>query len=284
MDKQPAITVTRRHAGMELARFLAEQLACSQRAARRLLDERRVFVNRRRVWMARHRLQAGDVVEVTAAAASAARRGASAGSPVLRVLWDEGDYVVVDKPAGWLSNGPDSVESLARQQLGAAALQAVHRLDRETSGCLCLARTAAAFAGAVEWFRRGAVTKTYEVLVHGAVAEARQTIRKPLEGRTAVSHVERLDAHPLASHLRVRLETGRTHQIRKHLALIGHPVLGDKTYGPQRVDDERLRRVPRQLLHARAFAAPLAGGETVQRVQAPLPDDFKRVQRLMRLK
>ena len=149
--------------------FLAAKLGVSRRAAKAVIDGRSVWVNRRAVWMARHDLKTGDVVEVPRAVASAARRHAggekAANAPAerrhVRVLVEAGDYLVADKPAGMLSNNdPKSVEAVLREQLGEPELQAVHRLDRDTTGCLLFARTPVAHLAAVEVFKTRSVSKS----------------------------------------------------------------------------------------------------------------------------
>ncbi len=265
--------VNRADAG-SLLRFLSARLAVSNRQAKGLLDARCVFVNQRRTWMARHPLGPGDVVEVLQPRATpAAARPQPARVP--RILADSADYLVLDKPSGLLSNGPDSTESLARTALGAPALRAVHRLDRDTSGCLLMAKSDAAFAQAIPAFRRRRVLKTYHALVAGRFPVAEQTLRSPLDGAPAATHIRRLDACDAASHLLVRIETGRTHQIRRHLARAGHPVLGDRQYGVGTWNDRRYLEVPRQMLHAAELAFPTPGAAEPLRAVAPLPADFR---------
>jgi 23S rRNA pseudouridine1911/1915/1917 synthase len=258
-----------------LVRFLSDRLAVSSRKAKALLDERCVFVNRRRVWMARHPLGPGDVVEVITAPRAA--RAPTPTQPVRapRVLVREDDYLVLDKPAGLLSNGPDSAETLARAASDAPALRAVHRLDRDTSGCLLMARSNAAFASAIPQFRRRRVLKVYHAIVAGRFPLSEQTIRSPLDGEPAATHVRRLDANDSASHLAVRIETGRTHQIRRHMARAGHPILGDRQYGTETLNDRRYLEVPRQMLHASELRFPHPAGDRVVEAVSPLPSDFR---------
>lgn len=257
-------------AGMELLGFLADRLGLTRRAAKRLLDERGVFVNGRRVWMARHRLVPGDRVEARRAASPAASL------PAVPVLSETPDAVVADKPPGLLSNDdPRSVEALLRRARREPALSAVHRLDRETSGCLWLARSPAARASAVEAFRAGRVRKVYEAIVLGAYPRARAVLDSPIEGRPALTRVERIAVAPRASRLRIVLETGRTHQIRRHLLEAGFPVAGDKQYGASRALDADLREVPRQMLHAAGIEARRADGSVFLRASAPPPPDFR---------
>jgi 23S rRNA pseudouridine1911/1915/1917 synthase len=182
-----------------------------------------------------------------------------------------------------LSTGEEGAEGRLRAQTGNSAVAAVHRLDRDTSGCLLLARDAAAAAAAIAGFEGQAVRKMYHALVVGRVQPAEQTVRLPLEGRPAITHLKVLDANAQASHLLVRIETGRTHQIRKHLAALRHPVLGDRAYGARRALAPLLRTVERHMLHASALEWRDPYGGAWQRAQAPLPADFKAWLRRLRL-
>lgn len=263
------ITVSGSEHGIELLDFLAKRLAVSNKQAKRLLDGRFVFVGNRRIWMARHRLAAGDRVEVQTPTVSPEKTEAR-----IAILYEDPDYLIVDKPSGRLSNGPDSVESQLRSQLR-RDVYAVHRLDRDTSGCLLLAFSVAAREAMKELFQARDVTKRYHALAIGRVPRSLPTLRGPIDGQTAVTHVRVLKALPAASLLELELETGRTHQIRKHLSGAGHPVVGDKEYLTVAMDEPALRHVPRQMLHATelAFARPGDGRRIAAR--APWPADFK---------
>lgn len=251
--------------GLTLQDAVAEKLGVSRRKAKQALDDRRVFVNGQRIWMARHALNKGDRVEVAASVES--------GGESLKTLFEAAGLCVIDKPPGLLSNGPRSVEHRLRRTN--TSWRAVHRLDRDTSGCLLFADSEALYAALVEQFKQRAVAKTYEALVWGRIDKKRFSIGKPIDGQPARTDVQALKAGKIATHVRVHIHTGRTHQIRRHLADIGHPVAGDKQYGPRQVDRPEMRAVPRQLLHAKSlgFTHPKTGKKV--RVEAPLPDDFK---------
>lgn len=262
-------------AGAELIEFIAGHLGCSRRAAKRLLDERRVFVNGRRVWMARHRLSAGDRIEAHGLAGL--EEGAGAGGwkgAAVPVLARSADFWIVDKPAGWLSNGPGSIEERLRAEHRIPELRAAHRLDRDTTGCLLIALSAAAFERAVVVFRSGVVVKIYEAIVLGRYPPDRRELDERIDGETARTFVDVLASHDRASHLRLRIETGRTHQIRRHLLGAGHPIAGDKSYGTGRACPEEFRRLPRQMLHARELTLPDPSGGPALHANAPLPGDF----------
>ena len=203
----------------------------------------------------------------------------------LAVLFRDSALAVVDKPAG-LPVEADSRESvvalaasvLAPAQGGRAFPRVVHRLDRDTSGCLALALTDASAARFALLFEQGSVEKEYLALVAGEPpdegacdtaygkdpADARRWTTRIVTPRRARLNYFVLQRLRGAALLRVVLDTGRTHQIRVQLAEAGYPVIGDSTYG--------VAGAPRQLLHAAKLSFPHGAG----RVEAvsPLPPDF----------
>lgn len=269
MRKTLQHTVRPAEAGLSLIDFVAIRLAISKRQAKDLLNTRSVLVNRHRVWMARHGLKPNDIVEVQE----------PEGTPVvpdrLESLYEDDDYLIVDKRPGMLSNGLNSVESTLRVHLHLPSLVAAHRLDRDTSGCLLMAKSAQAFDNVLPLFRRHEVKKTYHVIAAGRVEDSEQIITVPIDGEMAVTRVRTLDANKEASHLIVTIDTGRTHQIRKHLDHIRHPVIGDRHYGTRRAASDKSLKVGRQMLHASSidFAHPITGRRVF--AKAPLPRDFR---------
>ena len=161
----------------------------------------------------------------------------------------------------------------------------VHRIDKDTSGLLIVAKSDEAHRGLAEQIKAHSFTREYEAIVHGHLREDAFTIDAPIgrspadrkkmcvtqrNAKPAVTHVAVLEEFAGFSHIRCRLETGRTHQIRVHLAYIGHPVLGDLVYGPKKpaIDTRG------QCLHARTigFIHPVTGEELF--FTAPLPEYF----------
>ncbi len=253
--------------GRPIERVLMRRLDLSRRAARRLLDTRRVFVNGRRVWIAHHVVRDGDRIETP----NDAGRSEAASIPI---LFEDDELIVADKPAGVVTTGEDGVEGRLRRERDEPGLAAVHRLDRDTTGCLLLARTAAGLERMIGEFRAGRVHKWYRAIVIGRWPVERREIRRPIEGLTAVTRVRLVAATDLASHLEVEIETGRTHQIRRHLAGVGHPVVGDPLYGAGVIVGPGLRAVPRQMLHAERIEFADVHGRRVS-VTSPLPVDFR---------
>jgi len=220
--------------------------------------------------------------------------------PGLVVLHEDDDLIVVDKPVGVAAHpspgwtGPTVIGGLAATGVrvstsGAAERQGiVHRLDAGTTGAMVVAKSERAYTALKHAFRDREVVKDYHALVQGHPDPSRGTIDAPIDrhprhdyrfavvagGKPSVTHYETIEAFRAASLLDVRLETGRTHQIRVHFAALRHPCCGDLTYGADPVLAARLR-LHRQWLHARTlgFAHP-ADGRWVE-FTSPYPADLQ---------
>ena len=204
----------------------------------------------------------------------------------LGILYEDEDIVVVDKPAGVAAHpsmgwdGPDVLGALKAMHVrvatsGAAERQGiVSRLDVGTSGVMIVAKGEVAYSVLKRAFREHAVDKVYHALVQGHLDPTSGTIDAPIGrhpsrewkmavidgGRESVTHYDVIESMPLADLVEVHLETGRTHQIRVHMAAVGHPCVGDATYGATESLSRRTALV-RQWLHARelGLAHPLTG-------------------------
>lgn len=265
--------------------FLALKFSLSRRTAKAMIDGRSVWVNRKCVWIARFALRTGDLVEIPSQVVKGARKQSGSEDARretkdvrhVRVLWSNESYLVCDKPAGLVScDDPKSVETILREQEKIPTLEAVHRLDRDTTGCLMFAKNHAAFLAAVEVFKTHKVSKVYHAVTTGSFKYAHQVIDSPIDGQPAVSKVTREGAGADASFLRIRIETGRTNQIRKHLASVRAPIVGDRVFGLKSARDPRLMQVPRQMLHASTLTLPdpLSPHDEIS-VHSPLPADFR---------
>jgi 23S rRNA pseudouridine1911/1915/1917 synthase len=275
------------HAGERLDVFLA-RAAGSRAAAQRLIDAGLVLVDGQ-PRPKRHAVAAGERVEVQPAPP---RKEPAVPEATFGVAYEDDHLLVIDKPAGVVVHPArgHSAGTLAQALAGRIVggddprrAGIVHRLDRDTSGLLVAARTDAAYEALKELLRRREITREYLALVEGRPSARTGTIDAPLgrdrrvrtristetdEPREAITHFEAVQAFEAFTLLRVRLETGRTHQIRAHLLAIGHPVAGDRDYGRPALGLER------QFLHAArlAFAHPVTGAEID--VQSPLPHDL----------
>ena len=269
-----------RRNGTPLLDHLADCLPLSRRAAKTLLDDRLVFVNGRRIWMAKHLLQTRDAVELLPDAVAAQQAKAT---PV-RLLLDDPKFLVANKPPRLLTVGDKSLEVRLRDQLGLPALRAVHRLDKDTSGCVLFAKDEETRRALVSQFEEGRVRKLYHALVAGNLPEPQMDVRVPVDHLPAVSHMRQVSAQtkpPRCAHVVVAIETGRTHQIRLHLRHVGDPVLGDRQHFTPL--SAAFPEVPRQMLHAAElrFAHPASGQPVC--AASPLPRDFRDWMRLLRL-
>jgi 23S rRNA pseudouridine1911/1915/1917 synthase len=261
--------VTYRQEGLRLFEVIADRLDISKKKAMAALDARQVLVNGRRIWMKNHPVKEGDRIEVLM---HAERPSPPSSIPV---IWQDPNYLIVNKPAFMLTNGSDdSVEALLRRQEKSSGICAVHRLDKETSGCVLFARSTQDKTRAIPMFRGRDIMKIYRAVTIGQFPRKWNEIRTDIDGYIATTLVKMLDSSRQASYLELRIETGRTHQIRRHLADKRFPVLGDKKYAG--AGSELSLAQPRQMLHAYRLIFPHpVTGETV-RATAPLPADFKR--------
>jgi 23S rRNA pseudouridine1911/1915/1917 synthase len=275
-------------AGERLDRFIAALPGIGSRAAaERLLAARAVLVDG--VPRAKsHRLEGGEEVLVDRVRETPAPRPA----PDLRIAHEDEHLLVVDKPAGVVVHpaaGHASgtlVQALAGRAAGGDPERPgiVHRLDRDTSGLMVVARTERAYDGLRALVRRRDLEREYLTLVRGRPRsrtgrieapigrDRRHPTRRSLDSdspKDAVTHFEVVELLPAHALLRVRLETGRTHQIRVHLAAIGLPVAGDPVYG---TPEPGLRC---QFLHAArlGFVHPVTGAAVD--VTSPLPDELQ---------
>lgn len=270
MSTPRVLTVRQVERGTSLEQFLIMRLGVSRKQAKRMLDERRVFVNGKRIWMARHELRSGDEVETPPAPGS---KPASPRPATLRVIYEDSLIFVVDKPAGLLSTGPDSVESRLRAMH--PEILPVHRLDRETSGCLMFARTPESQATMEKEFEGRRVEKVYQAIAIGLFPPTLTKLERPVGGLTALTEFRIVRRNPVASHIEARPRTGRTHQIRVHLQQAGFPLAGDRMHSTRAVKDELIRQLPRQMLHAwrLSWNDPVSGER--KKAQATPPVDFR---------
>jgi len=277
-------------AGHRIDRFIAERGGISRGLARRALDAGGVFLDGRRCKVASRGVHPGQRIEVNLEEGG---RAAAATPPLeaARLLYADDDLAAVDKPAGipaqpTLTTDRGTLPELVSALLGSPATL-VHRLDRETSGVTVFARSARAAAALGEAFRTGGPEKMYLALTVRPPSPAEGRIEVALGKDPARPGLRRVSpaGDPAATRYRTlavgaggalveaRPETGRTHQIRVHLAHLGAPLLGDARYGgPRRVGEIE---IPRIMLHALRLelAHPVTGSPLA--FAAPIPDDFR---------
>jgi 23S rRNA pseudouridine1911/1915/1917 synthase len=258
-------------AGLRLDAFLTARGEAPSRAiAQRLIERREVTVDGV-VRSKNHRLHEGSCVAIAPPAAAAPDRTATV---PFEVVYEDEHLMVVDKPAGVVTHPAPGHHGVTLAEALPEGTGIVHRLDRDTSGLLVVSRSEEAREALQALIRAREVTREYTALVEGRPDAESGTIDAPIgrdrgnrtvmstrtdRARRAVTHFEVAERLPRTTLLRVRLETGRTHQIRAHLAAIGHPVVGD----PQYRGSASGRRIglSRQFLHASKlmFRHPFSG-------------------------
>ncbi len=292
---EKTIQIIAREGGDRIDALLArEEAVRSRNAAVRLIETGRVTMAGVPV-RKNYRVREGDVIDVAIPAPEAASVGAQA--IPLDVVYEDGDVIVVNKPRGLvvhpapghpdgtlvnalLAHCGDSLSGVG----GELRPGIVHRIDKDTSGLLIAAKNDMAHAALSAQLKDRSLSRVYDCVVHGTFRQDAGTVDAPIgrdpknrqkmavtekNSRPAVTHWEVLGRYGRYTYIRCRLETGRTHQIRVHMAHIGHPLLGDTVYGGRR--DKGLST---QCLHARGlkFIHPRTG-EPVE-LWTELPDWF----------
>lgn len=269
--------------------FLANQLGMSRSQGAKLLRDEQVQVNGRHERPS-YQVQAGDRLQVAQTQHSSVPQVIA---PNLPVVYEDDDLLVIDKPAGINTHagagqapGEATIADFARQHTTDPDPERpgiVHRLDRDTSGLLIIAKTPTAKDYLQQAFREHKVQKTYLLLVTGRPAPPEAVIKLPLDrdpahplrravvasGREAITAYRTLATYPGYSYLEAHPKTGRTHQLRVHFAAIGHPIAGDHTYG----SPQRALRLKRHFLHAAGLTFKTPSGNQLD-LQSPLPPDL----------
>jgi len=312
MDKEPTtlLHITSAESGQRLDHFLAE--AYRQRSRSyfyKLIKQRYVLVNSAAV-KSGYVLKENDTVEVTFRKEEANLTPADI---ALDIIFEDEQIIVINKPAGMTvhpgkgTDGTTLVNALLHHssKLADAGDRVrpgiVHRLDKNTSGLLVVAKTDATHHFLQRQFLTGEISRTYLALVWGAFGTERGTVegniarskKDPIKftvaqkGKEAITHFRLLQDFQYISLLELKLETGRTHQIRVHMNHIHHPVVGDETYNGrdgqikrlpnhlQKRGHHLLKLMPRQALHARYLTFIHPGSKERATFEAPLPEDFK---------
>ena len=302
------VTIDDGSAGQRLDNFLLRELkGVPKTHVYRIIRAGEVRVNKGRA-AADTRLELGDVVRVPpvrVAAPATEEALASVPPREFPILFEDEHVLVIDKPAGVAVHGGSGVsfgviEQLRRARPQARFLELVHRLDKETSGLLMLAKKRGALTALQDQFRQRETGKTYAALVTGTWPAAKKVVDVALhkyltpegerrvravandddDGRRSISLVRVVQTYPGFSLLDVTIKTGRTHQIRVHLASEGHPIVGDEKYGDFDLNKALASgrhavaiKFDRMFLHARrlAFDHP-ASGERIE-LSAPLPPE-----------
>ena len=306
--KSFSIQVMKKDQGKRLDQFLSESdLNLSRSQAKHLIEQKRIFLNQR-VVKPSARLKCGDMISGTLPEPQPLSLTPEAIS--LAVLYEDASIIVIDKPAGMVvhpaagNTSGTLVNALLHHCKDLAGINGVlrpgivHRLDKETSGVMVVAKDDEAFHQLARQFKNHLVEKVYLAVAYGNFKQDEGLIDTPIgrhpvqrkrmstrtrKGKTAMTRWKVLERFGPLAFLEIYPQTGRTHQIRVHLSSLGHPILGDPLYGrkgkPGSIQDailkECVKRMNRQALHAHrlGFNHPRTG-ERVQFV-APIPQDMK---------
>lgn len=262
----------------------------------RILRSGEVRVNKGRV-AAEYRLREGDAVRVPPIRVSQAEAKPAPPAREFAIAYEDDAMVVIDKPAGVAVHGGSGVsfgviEQLRRARPEARFLELAHRLDRETSGLLVIGKKRSALTRLHDLFREGGIGKRYLALVKGRWKNPLQHVRLPLDkyltdegerrvnvsaaGKPAHSIVRLLARWENFSLVEVELKTGRTHQIRVHLAHLGFPLAGDDKYGDFALNrDLQKAGLKRMFLHAASLRLPHPLNGEIIELAAELPAELK---------
>ena len=299
------LILTCSEAGVRLDAWLASQVEeLTRSAAQRLIEEGQVTCNGRTV-AKNYKLSGGETIEVVLPEPEPIE--ALPQNIPLDVVYEDEDVIVVNKPVGLVVHPapghPDGTlvnallyhcgDSLSGVG-GALRPGIVHRIDRDTSGLIIAAKNDFAHQGLAAQLQDHSLSRTYEAVVMGSLREDSGIVNAPIgrhpvdrkkmavtdkNSRSAVTHWQVLNRYPGYCHIRCSLETGRTHQIRVHMAYLGHPLLGDTVYGSKKP----VSGLTGQCLHAVGlrFRHPRTG-ETVE-LSCPLPEEFRNILRKLEL-
>ena len=289
--------VEKEDANKRIDAYIAKSANISRVNAQRLISEGKILVNGKSV---KHSYKTQENDEITMEQEEPKEVELKAENIPLEIIYEDKDIIVVNKPKGMVvhpANGnPDgtlvnAVMAICKDSLsgigGELRPGIVHRLDKDTPGIIIVAKNDKAHINLSEQIKNHKVEKTYIALVKGNVKENQATINMPIgrsnkdrkkmavtkNGKTAITHFKVLKRYDKYTLLEVKIETGRTHQIRVHLSQIGYPIVGDMVYSNRKNE----WGIEGQCLHAKSlkFKHPITGKEMY--LEAPLPEYFQKI-------
>jgi 23S rRNA pseudouridine1911/1915/1917 synthase len=278
-----------RWSGKTVEDILKGPMHLSGRMIQKLTRSNGILINQKKAHLARV-VKAGD--KIRAAVFLPEDYGVDPLDIAFDIVYEDDHVLVVNKPAGLSVHPtePGQTATLANgiafyyQQNGIKAkVRHVHRLDKDTSGLLIVAKNAFVHGLLDDALRKRLIRREYVAVVHGRIQMAKGTIDQPIgrdrhhptrrrvspSGEPARTHYEVIEYFSDASYVKLWLETGRTHQIRVHMSFLGHPLIGDTLYGGERTN------IDRQALHAKTISFPHPLTNELITLAAPLPDDMK---------
>ena len=291
------INVNENDIGKRIDVYLAENTEFSRANIQRLIENKKIHVNGKEVKVS-YKIQKDDKIDIEEVVPKEIELKAQ--NIPIDILYEDNDIIVVNKPKGMVvhpANGnPDgtlvnAIMAVCKDSLsgigGEIRPGIVHRLDKDTSGVIIVAKNDKAHINLSEQIKNHEVEKTYIALVRGFVKENEATINMPIgrstkdrkkmavnkNGKSAITHFKVIERFKNYTLLEVKIETGRTHQIRVHLSEIGYPIVGDTTYS----NGKNEWKIQGQCLHAKSlkFKHPITEKEMF--VEAPLPEYFQKI-------
>ncbi|HEY3426485.1 MAG TPA: RluA family pseudouridine synthase [Negativicutes bacterium] len=282
--------VSKEHAGLSVGDYVKQILQYSGRRIQKLTRQKGILLNGKSVFLEK-KLKPEDTLRILILEDTA--YGVQPEQGPIQVLYEDDTLLVLHKPAYQLVHptGQTASSTLAnflayhlQQRDIISTVRPVHRLDRETSGCVIFAKDSQSQFMLEQQLKARTLTRTYWAIVKGTIDPAAGTINAPIgphprlanrraitpHGEQAITHYQTIRTFPDTSLVELTLDTGRTHQIRLHLAHYGHPIIGDGMYGV------RSPWISRQALHAASVSFLHIQNQHQVTVQAPLPDDFTR--------
>ncbi|HJV45242.1 MAG TPA: RluA family pseudouridine synthase [Bacillota bacterium] len=282
--------------GMTMKSYLRGRHHISRKLLVRMKQEKSIFLNGEFTYLD-HPIQPGDVITMVMPVEQS--ENIIPEPIVFKIVYEDDDLMVINKdsnmcvhptllhPSQTLANG---VVYYWLQQGLQAKFRPVNRLDKDTSGLLIVAKNQFAHQQLAIVQRKHEIRRTYEAFVHGVVEKGQGMIHAPIgrrdislverevreDGQDAITHYEVLESYSLATYVRLRLETGRTHQIRVHMSWLGHPLVGDDLYGGLR------EMISRQALHARCLSFPHPRTQEMMKFEAELPEDMQALRTALR--
>ncbi|MBC2727722.1 RluA family pseudouridine synthase [Desulfosporosinus sp.] len=283
--------IVEEHEGLTVEVYLKQILEYSGRKIQKLTRQKGIVLNKKPVFLQK-RVKTGDILRVLTLEDSS--YGVEPEQGLVDVLYEDKYLIVLNKPSGLLVHpaGQTSRGTLSnylahyyQQQGVVCTTRPIHRLDRETSGCVLFAKDSHTQAQLDKGLKEGTLKRTYQAVVHGIIHPSSGTIIAPIgphltkpnrravnqKGDEAITHYTTLQSFSEASLLELSLDTGRTHQIRVHLSHSGHPIIGDRMYG------KGSTLIAGQTLHAVSLEFPHPVEQRKITAVAPFPISFLRV-------
>lgn len=284
-------TVTDVHQGLTVEAYLKQVLNYSGRTIQKLTRKKGILLNKKNAFLQKN-VNSGDVLNILSLEDTTF--GVEPEQGPIEILYEDNYLIVLNKPSGLLVHptGQTSHGTLSNhlayhyQQHGTVCtIRPIHRLDRETSGCVLFAKDRRTQAYLEKLLKEGKIKRTYHAVVIGIIDPPNGTINLPIgthpakpnrrvvteAGDPAITHYHEICTSSGVSHLELALETGRTHQIRVHLSYLGHPIVGDRMYG------KRSDLISGQALHAVSLSFPHPFEQRVISLEAPYPSSYLRV-------